>query len=318
MRKENDITVREWVKYWLEKQRIYIKTSTYATYSNEISNHIVPYFGDMPLKSVNSNVNQEFILHLSENGRLDKKGGLAAKTVKDIFDLWISIMKDAAKEYHINLGIEKYKYPKNSRKENKCLTKEQQNNIMALLEQNLVLYNVGILLALTTGMRIGEICALQWKEIDLKAQTIIITKTLQRIYTKDGNKGTSQILITSPKSQNSIREIPIPSKMTQILKQFQSSNDTFFLTGKADRYTEPRVYREYYNRLMRRNHMLYVSFHGLRHTFATRCIEAGCDYKTLSEILGHADVSTTMRLYVHSDLKKKRECIEKTQSFICS
>ena len=106
--------------------------------------------------------------------------------------------------------------------------------------------------------------------------------------------------------------------MTQILKQFQSSNDTFFLTGKADRYTEPRVYREYYNRLMRRNHMLYVSFHGLRHTFATRCIEAGCDYKTLSEILGHADVSTTMRLYVHSDLKKKRECIEKTQSFICS
>ncbi|MCM1233435.1 MAG: site-specific integrase [Ruminococcus flavefaciens] len=270
------------------------------------------------MKNVNSSINQEFIFYLSENGRLDKKGGLAAKTVKDIFDLWISIVKDAAKENYLNLNTEKYKYPKNDRKKIKCLTREQQNDMMKMLEQNLVLYNIGILLALTTGMRIGEICALQWKEINLETQTVAITKTLQRIYTKNGNKGSSQVIITPPKSQNSIRIIPLPSKITQILKEFQNSNDTFFLTGKTDRYTEPRVYREYYNRLMRRNHMLYVSFHGLRHTFATRCIEAGCDYKTLSEILGHADVSTTMRLYVHSDLKKKRECIEKTQSFIYS
>lgn len=179
----------------------------------------------------------------------------------------------------------------------------------------MTLRNAGILLALSTGIRIGELCALRWKEIDIEERTINVERTLQRIYVKENGLVSSQIIISAPKSKKSIRTIPISEKMAEILKIFKSNDRSYFLTGKEDRFIEPRAYREYYNRLMSRNHMRFVSFHGLRHTFATRCIDAGCDCKTLSEILGHADVGTTMQLYVHSSLDKKRNCIEKVELF---
>ncbi len=315
MKCKKNITVKKWIELWQTKQKPYIKESTYATYTNIIANHILPYFGDMMMRNVDSKKNQEFILYLSQYGRTDKTGGLAAKTVKDIFNLWLSIIREAEKEHYINPVTDRYQFPICSEvKTNRCLSREQESKVITVLEKNITPRNVGILLALTTGMRIGEICALQWGEINLVAQTITVTRTLQRIYTKTDSQGVSQVIITSPKSRNSIRIIPLSTKMTQILKNMKKGRESYFLTGETDRWLEPRVYREYYNRLMRRNGTLYVSFHGLRHTFATRCVETGCDYKTLSEILGHANVGTTMRLYVHSDLSKKRDCIEKTQA----
>lgn len=315
MKKRNDITVREWVKSWQMKKKTYIKESTYATYTNIITNHILPYFDNMLLGDIDSKINQDFILYLSQCGRTDNAGGLADKTVKDIFNLWLSIIKGAEKENYMQSIENQYQYPICYHIErNKCLSREQEHKIIAILEKNLIPRNIGILLALTTGMRIGEICALQWNEIDLNAKTIKVVQTLQRIYTKTDSHGFSQVIITTPKSRNSIRVIPLSTKMTQILKKIKKSKECYFLTGEKNKWIEPRVYREYYNRLMKRNETLYVSFHGLRHTFATRCVEIGCDYKTLSEILGHASINTTMSLYVHSDLKKKRECIEKTQA----
>ena len=312
MAKEKTITVRNWIAYWSTKQHPYVKDSTYATYMNIIFNHILPYFGEMKLQDICYNKNQEFIWYLSQNGRLDKTGGLSSKTIKDILALWLSILSDAEKEIHITIPSGKYKYPiANQEEKNKFLSIPQEHQIVSFLKNNITIKNLGILLALSTGIRIGELCALQWDAINMESGTISISKTLQRIYTKDGDNGTSKIIITTPKSKKSIRIIPISQKMIKLLEAFQKSNDTYFLTGVENKYIEPRVYREYYNRLMNKHNMHYVSFHGLRHTFATRCIEAGCDYKTLSEILGHADVGTTMRLYVHSDIEKKRDYIEK-------
>lgn len=282
---------------------------------NIISNHILPYFGDMNLQDISYNRNQEFIWHLSKYGRLDKTGGLSTKTIKDILVLWLSILNDAEKEINITAPVGNYKYPISQQEEkSKFLSIHQERQIVSLIKENMNTRNVGILLALSTGMRIGELCALQWGAINMDVGTIYISKTLQRIYLKDGDCGTSKVIITTPKSKKSMRIIPISQKMIVLLKSLQKSNETYFLTGRENKYMEPRVYREYYNRLMDKNDMHYVSFHGLRHTFATRCIEAGCDYKTLSEILGHADVSTTMRLYVHSDMNKKRKYMEKMQA----
>lgn len=312
MTKEKTITVRNWIAYWSTKQHPYIKDSTYATYMNIIFNHILPYFGEMKLQDISYNKNQEFIWHLSQNGRLDKTGGLSSKTIKDILALWLSILSDAEKEINITFPSGKYKYPISKQEEkNRFLSIHQEHQIISLLNENINIKNLGILLALSTGIRIGELCALQWGAISMKSGTISISKTLQRIYMKDGNNGVSKVIITTPKSKKSIRIIPISQKMIELLKTFQKSNETYFLTGMENKYMEPRVYREYYNRLMNKYDMRYVSFHGLRHTFATRCIEAGCDYKTLSEILGHADVGTTMLLYVHSDIEKKIDYIEK-------
>lgn len=315
MKNEQNVTVKKWIEYWLIKQRPYIKVSTYATYINVISNHILPYFGEMDLIEINANKNQEFIWYLSQNGRLDQRGGLSAKTIKDILVLWLSIINDAAKENYIHSITSKYKYPVAKRgKQAKCLSINQEHQLIKLLKQDMSLRNVGILLALSTGIRIGELCALQWAEINLESKTISITQTLQRIYLKNQDGGSSKVIISTPKSDRSIRTIPISQNIANLLKQYQNHNKAFFLTGMKEKYIEPRVYREYYNRLMNKYGMHYVSFHGLRHTFATRCIEAGCDYKTLSEVLGHADVSTTMRLYVHSDMNKKRKFMEKMQS----
>lgn len=315
MKKTENIIVRNWIAYWSAKQHPYIKDSTYATYMNIISNHILPYFGDMNLQDISYNKNQEFIWHLSQNGRLDNTGGLSTKTIKDILSLWLSILGDAEKEINIDIPSGKYKFPISDQEEKvKLLNIHQEHQMVSFLKNNLNIKNLGILLALSTGIRIGELCALQWGAISMESGTISISKTLQRIYLKDGNNGTSKVIITTPKSKKSIRIIPISRKMIKLLKTFQNSNETYFLTGVENKYIEPRVYREYYNRLMNKHNMHYVSFHGLRHTFATRCIEAGCDYKTLSEILGHADVGTTMRLYVHSDIEKKRDYIEKMQS----
>lgn len=315
MEKIHTMTVKEWVECWKQKQKPYLKTSTYATYSNEIANHIIPFFGQIKITEINHEINQQFILYLSQNGRCDKRGGLSAKTVRDIFCLWLSILRDAEREEYMICDDKKYKYPVlNQTVSEKCLTREQENKIFIILEKNLNPRNLGILLALTTGMRIGEICGLQWGDINLHSNTVAIRKTLQRIYTKEGREGVSQILISGPKSLNANRDIPLSSKMVKMLKKYRKSDASYFLTGKEGKFIEPRSYREYYNRLMRKHNVWYVSFHGLRHTFATRCIEAGCDCKTLSEILGHADVNTTMRLYVHTSMEKKRNCIEKMQS----
>lgn len=315
MTKEETRTVKTWIEHWKIKQRPYIKDSTYATYMNIISNHILPYFGKMELHEITFQKNQEFIWFLSQYGRLDKKGGLSTKTIKDILMLWLSILNDASKENGIEVPYGKYKYPVSSKTKNiKFLSTDQEYQIISFLKENINLRNLGILLALSTGIRIGELCALRWAEINIESGTIAIRKTLQRIYMKNGNQGVSKVIISTPKSEKSVRIIPVSRKMLQILRKYQKEKETYFLTGMEDKFLEPRVYREYYNRLMNRHGMLYVSFHGLRHTFATRCIEAGCDYKTLSEILGHADVGTTMRLYIHSDMNKKRDYIEKMQS----
>lgn len=317
--------VREYATNWLNKQRVYVKKSTYATYSSTLANHILPYFGDMKLAMITVEKNQEFISYLSKNGRMDGSGGLSVKMIKDIMTLWNSILKSADQEQLVTYIRHRYKYPSvDSRKHNvKSLSMERQVQLIHCLKDSFDYQKVGILLALYTGMRIGEICALRWKNIDLDRGVIHVSETLQRISVKsweknpvEKNRSVSEVVITSPKSPASIRTIPLAKDFINKLKKIQQIDDAFFLTGEADRYMEPRTYRDYYTRLLKRLNLYYVPFHGLRHTFATRCIEAGCDYKTVSELLGHSDVKTTLHLYVHSDMEYKKNCIESMMEFM--
>lgn len=315
-----NMTVERWIRIWQDENRSYIKESTFGTYSVAIENHILPYFGTWELKNISYEDNQEFILFLSRKKRKNGMGFLSTKAVKDIMTLWLGILGKAERKGYINLGKVRYQYPvphviQSVRKENYLTLHEEFEIINCLKKQN-SLKSLGVALALATGMRIGEICALRWECIDIHRGFIHVNRTLQRIYTKENGVGKSKVIVSTPKSFKSDRYIPLPEKYLSILKGHRASPDAYLLTGKMDKFIEPRTLRAYYNRLMEKNGTNYVTFHGLRHTFATRLVESGCDYKTISELLGHADINTTFRTYVHSDMDVKRQFVEKVRKMV--
>ena len=321
VQKQKEITVETWVRGWQREYRSYIKESTFATYSVAIENHILPYFGERKLKSIDHDDNQNLILVLSQKRKKNGSGTLSHKSVKDIMALWLGILEKAEKKGYACLGKMQYQYPQNGavmacKANGNCLTLQEEYEIMKCLQKQRSLKSLGISLALATGMRIGEVCALQWGCIDLSEGLIHVKQTLQRIYTKENGIGKSKVIVTAPKSFRSNRYIPLPEKYLPILKKHQEGPAAYLLTGSEDKFIEPRTLREYYNRLMKSNGTKYVTFHGLRHTFATRLVEAGCDYKTISELLGHADINTTFRTYVHSNMDKKRQFVEKAGDLI--
>ena len=163
--------------------------------------------------------------------------------------------------------------------------------------------NLGILLSLFTGLRIGEVCALRWEDISLRERTLHVHKTMQRIQV-DGEKKTA-IVVTAPKSICSNRLIPIPTSVMVVIEQFFPTRQGYVLTGSNVKSVEPRTMQNYFKRILKVNDIEPVNFHALRHTFATRCVEVGFDVKSLSEILGHANVNITMNRYVHPTMKLK-------------
>ena len=169
---------------------------------------------------------------------------------------------------------------------------------------------LGIYISLSTGLRIGEICALKWSDINVTDGTITVSRTIERIYIIEGEKKHTELIINTPKTKNSCREIPMSKELLAMIKPLKKVvNEDFYVLTNDERPTEPRTYRNYYNSLMAKLDIPKLKYHGLRHSFATRCIEAGCDYKTVSVLLGHSNISTTLNLYVHPNMEQKKRCI---------
>ena len=308
--KSKKILYKAWIYTWLLEKKDYIKESTYANYSNNIFNHIIPKLGNYYLNELNHKVIQDFLLELSKNGRKDNTGGLAEKTIKDITIIIKGSIKKGINEDKIKHIELTFNYPKDN-KENKLyvLTKREQNKITNYVLENINSRNIGLLISLYSGIRIGELCALKWEDVDFKKNCLTINKTIQRVYIKDKNKNISKVIITTPKTKNANREIPINKDFLEILKKVKSDKKHYILTGN-EKYIEPRTYRKYFNKVLDELKIKHFNFHSLRHTFATNCISLGVDYKTVSELLGHANVNITLNLYVHPRYSQKKKCID--------
>lgn len=304
------VLYKDWIKEWLLEQSNYIKESTYANYSSIVFNHLIPVLGEYQLNRINNQLLQELILNKYKNGRLDNTGALSDKTIRDIATLIKTSLKSAIKKGMINNIDLEFSYPKIAKKDKMyILTRSEQKMIINYIINNKTSKNIGILLTLYSGLRIGELCALQWKDINFKKNIITITKTLQRVYIKkDENINVSKVIITNPKTKNANREIPLNNDFALLLKKFKTKDDDYILSGST-KWIEPRTYRKYFDRLLIKCKVDHINFHSLRHTFATNCIRLGTDYKTVSELLGHSSVNITLNLYVHPLMSQKKKCI---------
>ena len=297
-------TIREIAEAWKEYKRPYVKQSTMAAYVLILENHVLPEFGDND--SLHEHDVQAFVLKKIERG-------LSVKSVKDILIVLKMVMKFGVKNEWMTHYEWDIKYPANNQpKELEVLSVANHKKILDYVQHNFTFMSLGIYISLSTGLRIGEICALKWSDISVADGTITVQRTIERIYVVEGGKKHTQLVINTPKTVNSCREIPMSKELLAMVKPMKKVvNGDFYVLTNEDKPTEPRTYRNYYNRLMEKLDIPKLKYHGLRHSFATRCIEAGCDYKTVSVLLGHSNISTTLNLYVHPNMEQKKRCINK-------
>ena len=300
----NKKNIRQIAKLWEEEKRQYVKKSTYAAYCLIVDIHILPAFGQQ--EGIREKDVQEFVLQ-----KLDS--GLSQKTVKDILIVLRMILKFGSKNNYCTYIPFDVKFPMESNKQElEVLSVANQKKIMRFLEENFTFRNLGIFICLSTGVRIGEICALTWNDVDIESGVIHVRKTVQRIYIREEGRAHSELIIDTPKTSNSMRDIPMTKDLLNILKPLKKVvNEQYFVLTNDTTPTEPRAYRNYYKKLLEKLGIPSIKFHGLRHSFATRCIESHCDYKTVSVILGHSNISTTLNLYVHPNYEQKKKCIDK-------
>jgi integrase len=296
------IKLSQIIDLWKKDKKQYVKKSTYSAYVLLVKNHLLPYFGDK--YEVEESDVQKFVFEKLEQG-------LSQKTIMDILIVLKMILKFGVKHRYLSCREIEIKFPTQRENEGlEVLSRSNQRKIMDYIEKNFTFKNLGIYICLSTGLRIGELCALTWDDIDEDNGVILVRKTIQRIYVIDDVKKRTELIIDTPKTKNSIRDIPMTSNLIKIIKPIKKivNNEYYVLTNDI-KPTEPRTYRNYYKRFMKKFDIPDLKFHGLRHSFATRCIEGKCDYKTVSVILGHSNISTTLNLYVHPNLEQKKKCI---------
>lgn len=290
---------------WLNSIKSQLKESSAVKYINLLNTYIFPEFKYRIIADISRNEIYEFAMKLLVCGG-KKKNGLSSKTVTNIMSVIRSIFKFASVEMGYSVAdIDKIAI-KQQQTKMRVLSYSEQQRLSSFLCKNLNSCNLGILVCLYMGLRIGEICALKWEDISFEEHYIYVHKTMQRLQTLSSGKKKTQIIISSPKSDCSIRKIPIPTNIFELLNALKNKADTFLLTGK-EKYVEPRTMQNRFKKVLTECNIQDANFHALRHTFATRCVELGFDIKSLSEVLGHASVNITLNRYVHPSMELKQE-----------
>lgn len=298
----------EVITQWLKCKEADVKASTIERYRQTIDAHIKPFFGEYRCSAITPDLVEQFLVQMKKSGRLDGRGGLSQNSIRIMGILLQSLLAYA---YQNKLGVNsliKVKKPKPEKKRICVLNCKEQQRMDTLLLRNPHKANLAIYLALHTGLRIGEVCALKWKDVDFYAKQLQVRASVMR--------GRSGILsIGQPKSTASARNIPLTDNLTEMLlnEKKQSSSDFIFVSPRKGDFLDPRTLQYQFESFLKKNHFPTITFHALRHTFATRWIECGMDIKSLSEVLGHTSVQITLDIYVHSSDKMKRDAIEQIE-----
>lgn len=290
------------MEQWLEGERLQVKRSTWATYSGAAFRHIAPELGAVPVDELTPARLSAFF----ENRR-----HLAPASLRLIGHTLRSVL-DCARYQGYSVPSPAAMYlPHASRTEARTLDAAAQKTLEAGLRRDLTSANLGILLCLHTGIRLGEVCALKWGDFAPDCDSFRIRRTLSRIQVRDGEGARTRLSFDTPKSAASNRRIPVPASLHGELIAARRGDECFFLTGSEEKAMEPRRFQARFKTVLRRFGLEDINFHALRHTFATNCISLGCDPTTLSRILGHSDVAITLNTYVHPSFDVMRSIMDK-------
>lgn len=306
-------TVSEWADLWLRRKEMSVKESTYVRYKNNIESHIKPSLGKINTEIIDTGAIQAFVSEKLSSGKLDNSGGLSEKTLTEIIMILKGIFNYAkANEKQINCDFTQIAIKKKFH-EMRVLSVDEERRLNRVLFSDTDKYKLGVIICLYTGIRIGELCALQWKNISFTDKTLRVEKTMQRLQCESEDEIRTKVIITEPKSFSSNRVIPLPDFLISLLKKFKGKDKEFILSQDDKEYVEPRTMQNHFKKYIREADIADANFHCLRHTFATRCIESDFEIKSLSEILGHSSVKITLDKYVHVTMQMKRENMSKVK-----
>lgn len=281
---------------WLQQIAQTRKYSTFIKYEKLYNCHIKKMFcGDDVVQMTSGYIKEKLLL-----------SNLSDTTKQSILTLINQTLQYAEEYYGCSAVYIKNRYVRRKRTPVVILNRTEQVRLLRFLYSSINISKAGIILCLSTGLRLGEICALKWSDIDLEQMLLHVNRTVQRIEMKNGITKTA-LLETSPKSAFSLREIPLSDSLTALLTDFKKEGREYVLCGNKP--MEPRTYQNHFKSYLKETNISNYNFHTLRHTFATNCIDNGMDIKSLSEILGHSDVQITLNRYVHPTMDTKRKHI---------
>ena len=325
-----DHTLLEWLENWLTTYAyIKVRASTYASYQAYINNHIAPYIGGVKLQKLTTEQLQLFFNEKAKNGRLDGKGGLSPKTIRNMYNMLHEALQQAVTNKYLSVNVSGgVVLPSRQTPDIIVFKPEEQAAILEACKKERL--GFAIELDFMTGLRIGELCALKWSDFDFTEKIFDVRRTLQRIQKKTSDIGEksakTQIVEGDTKTKNGKRVIPITDVMYHKLMQHRSRQNFEKLRlgkGYADYgyvfanefgyAVEPSYIRDVYERILKSAGVSHYKFHTIRHTFATRAIENGAPVKIVSEILGHSSVQLTMDVYCHPSVSAKRSVMEKLE-----
>ena len=325
-----DHTLLEWLENWLTTYAyIKVRVSTYASYQAYINNHIAPYIGGVKLQKLTTEQLQLFFNEKAKNGRLDGKGGLSPKTIRNLYNMLHEALQQAVTNKYLSVNVsEGVVLPSHQTPDIVVFKPDEQAAILVACKKERL--GFAIELDFMTGLRIGELCALKWSDFDFTEMIFDVRRTLQRIQKKTSDIGEksakTQIVEGDTKTKNGKRVIPITDVMYHKLMQHRSRQNFEKLRlgkGYADHgyvfanefgyAVEPSYLRDVYERILKSAGVSHYKFHTIRHTFATRAIENGAPVKIVSEILGHSSVQLTMDVYCHPSVSAKRSVMEKLE-----
>ena len=279
---------------WLDNIRLTKKYSTYIKYMNIYNRYLIDTIGEYDIIEVTDRlIRQEVVCN-----------PLSESIERSIYCVINQIFDYAGTVYHIEIDRAKRSKSTYPAKPATILSENEQFDLLDVLYKNMDIYKVGVLLCMSTGLRLGEICSLKWSDIDFETRVLHVNRTVQRIaIVEDGKAIKTGLLEGNPKSLHSNRYIPLPDALYELICNHRTGGEYFFNTNKP---MEPRTYQKMFRRYLEEAGVSNKNFHALRHTFATNLVIAGADVKTLSEILGHANVQITLNRYVHPSIDNKR------------